>query len=163
TPSPYLPASKPTQITIPAIGVHAKVMTLGLKKDGSIQVPPFQQHSRAGWYTRSPTPGQIGPSVILGHIDSKKYGPAVFYKLGALKQADTIRVKRADGHTARFRVDRVVEFPKDQFPTTAVYGSTNHAGLRLITCGGQFNPNKGHYKDNIVAYASLVTGDGHRS
>ncbi|MGH3097630.1 MAG: class F sortase [Streptosporangiales bacterium] len=164
TPSPYLPASNPTKIAIPAIDVHAKIMKLGVKKNGSIEVPPFEQDSRAGWYKRSPTPGQIGPSVILGHVDSEKYGPAVFFKLGALKKGDRVRVKRADGSVAHFRIDRVVRFPKDEFPTAAVYGSIDHAGLRLITCGGQFNPNRGHYEDNIIAYASFVPhGGGHRS
>lgn len=162
-PNPYLPASKPKKIVIPAIDVHAKVETLGKKNDGSIEVPPFAPDSPAGWYTKSPTPGQLGPSVILGHVDSKKYGPAVFYKLGALTKGDRVRVKRADGSVAQFRVNRVVESPKDKFPTTAVYGSIDHAGLRLITCGGQFNPHRGHYEDNIIAYASLVTGSSHRS
>lgn len=155
-PSPYLPASKPKKIVIPAIDVHAKVMTLGKKKNGSIEVPPFEQDSRAGWYKSSPTPGQIGPSVILGHVDSEKYGPAVFFKLGALEKGDRVRVERADGSVARFRIDRVARFPKNDFPTAAVYGAVGHAGLRLITCGGQFNPSRGHYEDNIIVYASLV-------
>lgn len=154
--SPYLPASRPRKIAIPAIDVNAKVMTLGKKGDGSVEVPPYERDSRAGWYKRSPMPGQIGPSVILGHVDSKMYGPAVFYRLGALEKGDRVRVERADGSVARFRVDRVVRFPKDRFPTAAVYGSIDHAGLRLITCGGQFDPTRGHYEDNIIAYASLV-------
>lgn len=152
----YLPASRPTRVDIPAIGVHARVVPLGLRRDGSIKVPSLtEKHAPAAWYDKSPTPGQLGASVILGHVDSARYGPAVFFKLGALKTGDTVNVARADHTVARFRVDRVVRYPKDHFPTTAVYGSTGHAALRLITCGGHFDQAAGDYRSNIVVYATL--------
>lgn len=157
TVGPILARSLPTHLAIPAIGVDSDLIQLGLNPDGSVQTPPFEPVSHAGWYTGSPTPGQLGPSVILGHIDSAKYGPGVFFKLGALHKGDTIAVTRADRTVATFRVDAVAEYPKSHFPTTTVYGNTDHAALRLITCGGQFNFSERSYEDNIVAFASLVS------
>ncbi len=132
-------------------------MQLGINADRTVEVPPLSKDSRAGWYRFSPTPGQLGPSVILGHVDSKEFGPGVFFELGALKPGETLTVDRADHTAAVFRVDRVVSYPKNRFPTLEVYGNTDHAGLRLITCGGQFDFAAGSYESNIVAYASLVS------
>lgn len=157
TTGPVLTRAVPISIDIPVIGVHSALMSLGQNPDGSIQVPPLSTNSVAGWYNRSPTPGQVGPSVILGHIDSKAYGPAVFFKLGALKPGNTVTVHRADHTIAVFRVDKVAEYAKTTFPTHQVYGNIDHAGLRLITCGGTFNPTAHSYDDNIIAYASLVS------
>jgi sortase (surface protein transpeptidase) len=105
----------------------------------------------------SPEPGQLGPATIIGHVDSAAYGPAVFFRLGALRQRDTISVSRADGIVAVFQVERVVVYPKAEFPTQAVYGNLDHAGLRLITCGGVFNAAQRSYESNIVVFASLVS------
>jgi hypothetical protein len=55
-----------------------------------------------------------------------------------------------------FRAERVAAYPKDQFPTEAVYGNIDHPGLRLITCGGEFDHHAGSYVDNIVVYATFV-------
>ena len=96
-------------------------------------------------------------STIIGHVDSAAYGPGVFFRLGALRQRDKISVTRADGVVAVFEVERVVEYPKAEFPTEAVYGNLDHAGLRLITCGGVFDPSIRSYESNIVVYASLVS------
>lgn len=152
-----LPRSVPVSIKVPSIGVHSSLLQLGLNADHSIQVPPlYEKHSHAGWYKYSPTPGQIGPSVILGHVDSK-YGAAVFFKLGALQPGRSIDVTLADRTVAVFTVDKVVSYPKSTFPTDAVYGSIDHAGLRLITCGGTFDSASRSYESNIVAYASLTS------
>lgn len=154
---PVMPRSIPASIEIPSIGVQSQLLQLGLNDDGTVEVPPLNaQPSQAGWYQYSPTPGEIGPSVILGHVDSAASGPAVFFRLGALKPGDRILIHRADGTTAVFRVDRDVRYPKAHFPTTKVYGDIDHAGLRLITCGGSFDFSTRHYQDNIVVYASLV-------
>jgi sortase (surface protein transpeptidase) len=109
----------------------------------------------AGWYVHGPRPGDIGPAIIAGHVDSKR-GPAVFYRLRDLAEGDSIEVGRADGSVAVFRVDAVEQYPKNRFPTAKVYGDLDHAGLRLITCGGDFDRSRGHYRDNIVVYASLT-------
>lgn len=154
---PVLARSKPAHLDIPAIGVSTTVQQLGLASDGSVQVPPLGRDSHAGWYKNSPTPGQIGPSILLGHIDSAKYGPGVFFKLGDLRQRDLVSVTRADHTIAVFEIERVVEYPKAHFPTFEVYGNLDHAGLRLITCGGRFDPNARSYEDNIVVYASLIS------
>ena len=153
---PILPGSPPVRLDIPSIGVHTSTFVdLGRGRDGSIEVP--HTFAAAGFYTLGPTPGQFGPAVIAGHVDSHD-GPAVFYRLGALKAGATVSVGRRDGTTARFVVDRVAAFAKAQFPTTEVYGNTtSRAELRLITCGGSFDDRSGHYVDNVVAFAHLVS------
>ncbi len=158
TPAPLvLAASAPLAITIPSIGVQSDLVQLGLNPDKSIEVPSLDDpDSKAGWYKYSPTPGQIGPTVILGHVDSAKYGPGVFFKLGALQPGATVEVTLTDRIVAVFTVDKVIAYPKSAFPSTAVYGNINHPGLRLITCGGTFDPTAGSYESNIVAYATLT-------
>jgi hypothetical protein len=146
-------ASKPIRIEVPAIGVDSDLMALGLQPDGTLEVPP--DGFPAGWFTGAPTPGERGPAVIVGHIDWVT-GPGVFYELGSLSVGDEIRVSRADGSVAVFTTTQLAEYPKDAFPTALVYGDIDHAGLRLISCGGSFNTRTGHYEDNIVAYAELL-------
>ena len=148
--------SVPVRLRIAAIGVDSTLMELGLKSDGTMQVPP--SGFPAGWFTGAPTPGELGPAIIAGHIDWN--GPGVFYDLHHLKAGDRIVVTRKDGSAPVFRVTRVAKFPKTQFPTNLVYGNIDHPGLRLITCGGTFNSQSGHYEDNIVVFADLVSGQG---
>lgn len=147
-----LPRSVPTRLQVAAIGVDSPLMKLGLRGDGTMQVPAGG--FPAGWYTGGPTPGELGPAVIAGHVDMK--GPGVFYKLDKLKPGDRITITRADGSKPVFRVVRVSRFAKDEFPTALVYGNTDKSALRLITCGGTFNSQSGHYEDNTVAFAELV-------
>jgi sortase (surface protein transpeptidase) len=151
-----LPPSPPTQLEVPAIGVSTDLLQLGQNADGTVQVPPLARDSKAGWYRYSPTPGELGPAVLLGHVDSAEYGPGVFFSLGALKPGDTLSVTRADNTVATFRVTRVASFAKDQFPTLDVYGNTDDAELRLITCGGAFDSSARSYENNIVVYAALT-------
>ncbi|GIL27919.1 class F sortase [Actinocatenispora comari] len=159
TPVSY-PASTPTHLGIRKIGVDAPLRQVGRDAHGAIGVPqPGPHYDDPAWYRYSPTPGQIGPAVIVGHIDSASDGPSVFFRLGALRRGDTISVRRADGRRVTFGVDRVAEYPKDRFPTATVYGATRTAQLRLITCGGSFDRQARSYRDNIVVYASL-RGDG---
>jgi len=147
-----LAKSSPVRLQIASIGVDSKLMELGLRTDGSMEVPPGG--FPAGWYTGAPTPGELGPAIIAGHVDWK--GPGVFYKLHNLKPGDQVTITRADGTKPVFRITRVEQFPKHQFPTKLVYGNIDHAGLRLITCGGSFNRQSGSYEDDIVAFADLV-------
>ncbi|WP_186526095.1 class F sortase [Leekyejoonella antrihumi] len=148
-----LAASRPTQLSIPAIGVSSGLITLGLNKDGTLQVPAGNAVDHAGWFTGSPTPGQDGPAVILGHVESQRSGPSVFFRLGALKPGDTVSVKRADGKTVHYTVYKVQSYPKTAFPTVAVYGNTADPQLRLITCSGDLNKAGSHHLDNTVIYA----------
>jgi len=151
-----LPPARPTHVEIPAIGVSSDLLQLGRNADGTVQVPPLAKDSKAGWYRYSPTPGELGPAVLLGHVDSAAYGPGVFFELGALRAGDSVAVTRADHTVATFRVTRVASYPKDDFPTLAVYGNTDDAELRLITCGGAFDSSARSYLNNIVVYAVLV-------
>jgi hypothetical protein len=155
---PVLSKSIPAALTVPRIGVHsAKLVHLGLAADGSITVPPTGRNSPASWFTGSPTPGELGPAVILGHVDSAEAGPAIFYRLGAMRPGDTATVRRVDGTDAVFTVDKVEEYTKAEFPTLRVFGNTDRAELRLITCGGHFDPRKHSYEDNIVVFAHLTS------
>jgi hypothetical protein len=154
---PALHQSPPVSVTIPAIGVKSKLLHLGLNKDGSIQVPNLMTSANeAAWYKYSATPGQIGTSVIEGHVDSYG-GPAVFYRLGALRPGNRINVTRADGITAVFQVTGVREYLKDKYPANTIYAPANFAALRLITCGGGYDAVTGHYLSSVVVYASLVS------
>jgi len=150
---PLNPAS-PDRLQIPALGVSTTVVGLGLNADGGLQVPG--NFSQAGWYRASPTPGALGPAVVVGHVDSAASGPAVFYRLADLRPGDGISIQRADGSAAVFTVTGVREYPKDHFPTGLVYANTSDAALRLITCGGGFDAGSGHYRDNIVVFATLT-------
>ncbi len=154
---PVLAKSKPIALDIPSIGVHSVLQYVGLNADHTLQVPqPGPYYNDAAWYKYSSTPGALGPAVIVGHVDTAPQGPSVFYSLGRLKPGDRVMVSRGDGRVAVFRVSGVREYSKDHFPTKLVYGQTNFAALRLITCGGAFDSTTGHYVDNIVVYASLV-------
>jgi hypothetical protein len=154
---PSLPRSEPVSIDIPAIGVQSTLLHLGLNPGGTIQVPPlFARPSQAAWYKYSPTPGQIGSSVIEGHIDTYE-GPSVFFRLGALQPGDRVDITLADRVIAVFRVTGVRSYPKDRWPWQVVFGPVDYAALHLITCGGAFNDDTRQYLSNTVVFASLVS------
>lgn len=149
--------SVPVAISVRDLKIRSAVRPIGQNPDGTIAVPqPGPHYDEAAWYTGSPTPGQVGPAVIEGHVDSAAQGPSIFYRLGALTPGKRIEVTRADRSVATFVVDGVRRYPKDRFPTIAVYGNTDRAALRLITCGGSFDRARGHYRDNIVVFAHLI-------
>ncbi len=136
---PSLRRSLPVSVAIPAIGVQSGLLHLGVKPDGTLQVPSlYTQAGLAAWYKYSVTPGQIGASVIEGHVDTY-HGSAVFYRLGALVPGDRIDVRLADGITAVFRVTGVRRYLKSSFPAKVIYGAAGYAALHLITCGGAFD------------------------
>lgn len=147
--------SDPVSVEIPKIGARSTLTKLGLNKDGTVQVPPVSQPMQAGWYSKGPTPGEKGPAVLLGHIDGAKQ-PGIFYRLRELKPGDEVLIRRADGSTAKFVVQRSAQVPKTDFPTEEVYGNTDQPELRLITCGGSFDRAAGSYRDNTIVYATLV-------
>ena len=148
-----LPPSPPVRVEIPAIGVSSSLVRLGLNPDRTMEVPgDFQV---AGWFTGAPQPGQLGPAVIAGHVDSRT-GPAVFYRLRDLRPGDQIRVVRADRRVVRFKVDSLASYPKQSLPPDAVYGATTTPALRLITCAGSFDRSSRSYRDNLVVSATRV-------
>ncbi|MER7443907.1 class F sortase [Micromonospora avicenniae] len=151
-----MPRSQPNRIKIPRIGVDAPTAQVGLDKNQQIAVPPLNQPKTAGWYKLGPSPGEVGTAVVVGHVDSRATGRAVFFRLGELKPKDTIEVLRADGTKARFIVDGVARYPKKQLPLELVYGHTGKAQLRVITCGGDYDKAARSYKDNIVVFATLA-------
>src|SRR2546429_218191 len=146
-------AARPTWLSIPSLGIRTKLIHLGVKSDGTLQVP--SRTTVAGWYTGSPRPGTVGSAVIAGHVDSRT-GPGIFFWLRTLHRGDRIYVGRADGTMAVFTVTRVKRFAKDEFPTAAVYGPVPDAELRLITCGGIFDRSLGSYLSNVVVFARLA-------
>ncbi len=154
---PALPRSIPVHVEIAAIGVSSDLVQLGLAKGGALQVPSGSAYDHAGWYRYSPTPGEPGPAVLAGHVDSRR-GPSVFFRLGALSPGARVTVTRTDGSQVVFVVTDVHRYPKTAFPTQLVYGRTAGPELRLVTCGGAFDARSGHYLDNVVVLATLVGG-----
>jgi sortase (surface protein transpeptidase) len=152
-----LPSSPPVRVEIPAIGVSSTLVRLGLNPDGTMQVPGDYQV--AGWFTGAPQPGQLGPAVIAGHVDSRT-GPAVFYRLRDLRPGDQIRVVRADRRVVRFRVDSLASYPKQSLPGEEVFGATTAPVLRLITCAGTFDRAQRSYRENLVVSATRVADGG---
>jgi hypothetical protein len=149
--------SVPTSISIPAIGVDTSLLRLGDNANGSMEVPDLATSDQlAAWYKYSPTPGQLGASVILGHVDGYSR-PAVFFRLGALVPGDKIDVALSDGVTAVFRVTGVRMYLKSAYPASLIYSARGYAGLRLITCGGNFDYTTGHYLSSVVVFAQLAS------
>ncbi|MET8630337.1 class F sortase [Kitasatospora sp. NPDC004669] len=146
-----LASSPPTRLLIPSVGVDAPVTGLGLNSDGTVQVPSADRADEVGWYRNGPTPGETGPAVLIGHLDTK-YGPAVFQRLPELRPGELIHIRRADGGSADFKVRALLQAAKDHFPTETVYGDTPTPALRLITCGGRIGSD-GHWTDNIIVLA----------
>jgi sortase (surface protein transpeptidase) len=144
------PVGRPVALTIPSIGVQTTLVDLGLTAAGTLQVP--SSTTVAGWYTGSPRPGAVGSAVIAGHIDSQA-GPGIFFRLSSLHPGDRVYVRRADGTLAEFKVTAVHQYPKDSFPTAAVYGPVPDAELRLVTCGGTFDYSTRSYLSNTIVYA----------
>ena len=152
-----LSSSEPAAIDIPAIGVHSEMQQVGLSAVLTLEVPaPGPHYNQAAWYKHSATPGAIGPAIIVGHVDSATDGPSVFFHLGNLRPGDEVLVTRRDGTVAIFAIEAVRRYPKDDFPTELVYGGTDHAALRLITCGGTFDRAQRSYLDNVIVFATLV-------
>ncbi|MGY1642483.1 class F sortase [Geodermatophilus sp. SYSU D00703] len=147
------PAAAPVRLRIPAIGVGTTLVHLGVDADGAL-VPPAE-FDRAGWFPGGPAPGDVGPAVLAGHVDSRT-GPAVFWRLRDLGPGDEVAVDRADGTAVRFTVTGVTRWPKAEFPTEAVYGPTPRAELRLLTCGGDFDRTRRSYTDNVVVTAVVT-------
>jgi len=146
--------SVPVGLSIPAINLLAQVSELGLNPNRTVQVPAnFQE---PGWYKFGPSPGQVGSSVILVHVDSYQ-GPAIFFKLRSLRPGDRVDVALADGVVTHFVVRQVAMYPKSQFPTAQVYGSHGYSALQLVTCGGVFDTQTRSYLSNVVVYTSLVS------
>ncbi|GAB3943786.1 class F sortase [Micromonospora vulcania] len=152
---PVLPASRPVGLTIDTLDLRAPVHDVGIAPDGTIAVPDVGRAQEAGWYDQGPTPGQYGPAVIVGHVDTTT-GPAVFHQLRELRSGDQIEVTRTDHSVAVFEVDSVERFDKGQLPVDEVYGDFSRPSLRLITCGGRWVGGETGYSDNVVVFASLV-------
>ncbi|QFQ97046.1 class F sortase [Streptomyces phaeolivaceus] len=149
-----LPPSPPDRIRIPSIRVDAPLTGLGLTAAGSLDVPPAEKENLAGWYEAGTTPGERGTSIVAGHVDNAD-GPAVFFRLGALKRGDTVEVDRRDGGIAVFTVDAVEVYDARDFPDAKVYGAAARPELRVITCGGGYSRATG-YQGNVVVFAHLT-------
>src|SRR5258705_1653932 len=149
TPSPATPnrntntqMPRPVRIAIPAIGVSAPLIPLGLNRDRTMETP--KAYSVAGWFRPGPEPGEIGPAIVVAHVDSHN-GPGVFYRLRALRKGDRLAVVLATGRTLRFVVTSSRDVSKSRFPTALVYRHTRRSTLRPVTWGGGFCAAAGSY------------------
>jgi hypothetical protein len=147
--------SDPVRVRIPALKLDAEVHDVGLSDEGSIEVPPISRHDEAGWFNRSPTPGQYGPAVLVGHADTRS-GPSVFHGLAKVRPGTKVEIVRDDDSVAVFEVNSVERFSKADQPIERIYADFTRPALRLITCGGEFRGGSIGYEDNIVVFASLV-------
>lgn len=152
---PVLDESRPIGISIKAIGLDAPIHEVGIAPDGAIAAPAADRAQEVGWYGQSPTPGQYGPAVLVGHVDTRT-GPAVFRDLHTLRAGARIEISRADGSVAVFEVNSVNRYDKTRLPVAEIYEDFSRPGLRLITCGGRWVGGRLGYADNIVVFASLV-------
>lgn len=151
--TPALDEAAPVRLYIPKLRIDTNFVPLGLQDNGEIEVP--EGYTEVGWYTLGPTPGELGPAVVLGHVDSKT-GPGVFMFLGQLQAGDLVHVDREDGSTATFRVTALERYDRDAFPTEKVYGDLPYAGIRLITCSGIYSRFTDEYDRVLVVYGELV-------
>jgi sortase (surface protein transpeptidase) len=150
-------SSTPVRLRIPEINVDVPFSNpLGLDAGGVVEVP--EGYEEVGWYKYGPTPGALGPAVVLGHVDSYT-GPAVFFYLGQIKEGSDIYIDRQDGSTAHFKVTKMSRHNQNDFPTREVYGDLPYAGLRLITCTGIYDRENKRYTHNLIVYAKLVLGE----
>lgn len=148
-----LPRSEPIRVRVAKLNIDSSLLSVGRETDGTMEVPA--RPDKVGWYQLAPTPGELGPAILVGHVDSPK-GPAVFWRLRELAPGDLVEVDRADGKTVKFKVDSVKQFPQKSFPTQEVYGNINYPGIRLITCGGVFDRQIRQYSHNTVVFGSLT-------
>jgi Sortase domain len=155
-----IPRSVPVEIKIPSINVDATVIPEGTNPQGALETPPLNEQNVTGWWDGGHAPGQLGPAVIVGHIDSAAAGPLVFWNLHKLVPGETAEVILADGAQVWFNVTGSQEVSKDAFPTQKVYGPTPGPSLRLITCTGDFDPATGHYADNLIVYLNASVPSG---
>ncbi|MFF2407646.1 class F sortase [Streptomyces sp. NPDC058092] len=144
-------AARPTQVSIPSIGVNSSLMRLGLNKDGTVEVPPAEKGMTVGWYTGGAVPGERGAAVLIGHNDTR-LGKAVFHDLKKIGKGADIAIRNDRGAEIHFRVTGTETVSKKAFPTEKVYGATKARTLRLITCDGAFDA-QGHPVDNLIVYA----------
>ena len=154
SPTP-LASSTPTRVIVPSISAESSLVATGVKEDGSLAVPPVSQPMQASWFNESPTPGEVGPSVVLGHVNGGGQ-PGIFANLKDVVAGAQVFIDRADGQRAVFEVSRVETIPKDSFPTDAVYNDTANPQLRLITCGGDYDRGARSYLSNVIVYADFV-------
>ncbi|EHK86083.1 sortase (surface protein transpeptidase) [Saccharomonospora azurea SZMC 14600] len=154
----FLPPAPPSGLHIPSLGVSTDMFVgLELTSDNTMEVPEGAE--AVGWYVESPTPGEHGPSVLAAHVDWQGQ-KGVFFDLRNLEVGADVIIDRADGTSILFQIDEVEQYPKDSFPTERVYGDTEGPELRLITCGGDFDRSQASYRDNVVAYATMVDVEG---
>jgi len=146
------PQAAPVRLSVPSVGISTNLEDLGLLDDGTLATPV--DTDLAGWYAGGPRPGAVGPAVVAGHV-SWNGDPSIFFRLSEVAIGDAITVEQADGAEVNFRVTRVEQHPKDDFPTLSVYGNTAGPELRLITCGGEFNADTGHFYDNVIVFAEM--------
>jgi sortase (surface protein transpeptidase) len=145
---------EPVTVRIPSIGVDTSLEALKVDSAGVLEPPT--RADKAGWYAKGVAPGDAGPAVIAGHVDSKS-GPGVFYRLPELKPGAEVLVERKDGSRLTFVVNHTYSTRKTAFPTAVVYGPTPLSELRLVTCGGDFDRVAGSYRDNVIVEAVLKT------
>lgn len=148
-------AVPPARVQIMSAGIDMEVVPVGVESGGFMELP--QDPAVAGWYRFGPDPwSPDGNTVISAHIDAPDYPIGPFAALRDLGAGTEVDVAAADGTVARYTIASVTYYPKAELPTEELFGRTGTRSLVLITCGGDFDSNTGHYADNVVAVATPV-------
>lgn len=142
---------EPVRIMIPSINLDSTIEKVGLKSDGSMDVPKTPLNT--GWYALGPRPGEIGSAVIDGHVDWWYGAPAVFPNLYKVKPGDKIVVQDEFGVVVSFVVRRTQNFGANSDATTVFTSNDGRAHLNLITCAGVWDYNSNQYSSRLVVFA----------
>lgn len=147
----------PVRLIVPRLHIDAPIIPVGLTPDGGMDVP--KKAADVGWFSLGTKPGDMGNSVLAGHVDTAQEPRGVFYDLRLLTLGDEVLVADADGKTVQFRVQKTHVYPVDQSPLQEIFGSSSGAFLRLITCDGTWMGPTSGYNQRLVVTAEKVGVD----
>lgn len=150
----------PVRLSIPALGVNAPIMPVGVGLKGSMEVP--EDVATAGWYRFGPLPGSRGSAMVIGHVDSRTQGPGIFFGLSTLRLGERIGVRITGGLTQLFVVEARRFFAKDELPED-LFARDGPPRLTLVTCGGGFDERTRSYSHNVIVYAVPEAGESNAS
>ena len=145
----------PVRVDYEAIGADLPVVPQGVTGDGQMEIP--EDAATAGWYRFGPVPADgEGNTVIAAHAGSEHTPEGPLYRLRDARPGDAVAVVDGSGRTHAFRVASVEHRDKDGLDFTPYFARSGPLRLVLVTCGGQWLPERQSYADNIIAVAEAV-------
>lgn len=141
----------PVSISIPVINVDAKIVQVGIKADGEMDIP--KGPAEAAWFNLSPRPGESGNAIISGHYGWKDGIRAVFDDLNKLKSGDKISVEDEKGEVTHFIVREIRTYDPDSEAVGVFNSADGKAHLVLITCEGVWDRVGKTYSKRLAVFA----------